>query len=105
MLDATDNGISSLLVAAGPETALALLPGYAAVRASAVHGVVVVGSVVHGAPNGKDTISDEAIWHELSRILESPVFFQSERLGRFPRLSRYDTGRRSRYVEGVPDWQ
>ncbi len=37
--------------------------------------------------NNKDTISEEAIRDEVSRILGSPMFIQSERLGRFLRFT------------------
>jgi hypothetical protein len=34
-------------------------------------------------PRSKDTISEDAIRDQLSRILESSIFVQSERLGHF----------------------
>src|SRR5271155_3400277 len=44
------------------------------------------GSVVSG-PQKKDAIPEEAIRDELGRILESSMFVQSDRLGRFLRFT------------------
>ena len=38
-------------------------------------------------PKNKDTISNDAICHQLSRILENSIFVQSERLGQFLRFT------------------
>jgi hypothetical protein len=44
-------------------------------------------NLVIGDSRSGQTISEEAIREELSRILESPVFVQSDRLGRFLRYT------------------
>jgi len=54
-------------------------PPYTSVQSSLVNGAVT--------RKGKDTISEEAIRDELSRILESSIFVQSDRLGRFLRFT------------------
>jgi TolB-like protein len=54
-------------------------PPYTSVQSSLVNGAVTRKS--------KDTISEEAIRDELSRILESSMFVQSDRLGRFLRFT------------------
>src|ERR1700737_688349 len=54
-------------------------PSYASVQSSLVNGAVMRKS--------KDAISEEAIHDELSRILESSIFVQSDRLGRFLRFT------------------
>lgn len=46
-------------------------------------------------PKNKDTISDDAIRDQLSRILENSIFVQSERLGQFLRF-RVETSLESR---------
>ena len=44
-------------------------------------------SLVVSEPKNNDTISEEAIRDELARILESSMFAQSDRLGRFLRFT------------------
>jgi TolB-like protein len=60
---------------------------YADIRNGLSNGVVMGKS--HGAkePRKEDIISDDAVRDELSRILESLLFVQSDRLGRFLRFT------------------
>ena len=51
------------------------------------NGVVMGYSLVVSEPKNNDTISEEAIRDELARILESSMFAQSDRLGRFLRFT------------------
>jgi hypothetical protein len=44
-------------------------------------------NLVVSKPNGEDQLSEASIREELSRILESSLFAQSERLGRFLRFT------------------
>jgi len=44
-------------------------------------------NLVIGEPRGEEKISEGAIREQLSRILESPMFIQSDRLGRFLRFT------------------
>jgi TolB-like protein len=65
------------------------------VKAGGQHGAregfgkrVVMGKkLVAIKPNSEDTVSEEAIRDELSRILDSSMFVQSDRLGRFLRFT------------------
>ena len=52
-----------------------------------MNGVVMGNRSFLNEPQGKDAISEEAIHDELSRILESSMFVQSDRLGRFLRFT------------------
>jgi len=51
------------------------------------NGVVMGNSLLTIEPRNKDTISENAIRDQLSRILESSIFVQSERLGQFLRFT------------------
>ena len=62
-------------------------PPYAGVRNGLVDRVVRRKTLVASEPKNKDTISVEAVRDEVSRILESSMFVQSERLGRFLRFT------------------
>ena len=62
-------------------------PPYASVRNSLMDRVVVGKTLVASEAKNKDSISEEAIRDEVSRILESSMFIQSERLGRFLRFT------------------
>jgi hypothetical protein len=50
-------------------------------------GVGMKENLVLSKPNGEDQLSDDSIRDELSRILESSLFAQSDRLGRFLRFT------------------
>jgi hypothetical protein len=52
-----------------------------------MNGVVMGNSLLAIEPKNKDTISDDAIRDQLSRILENSIFVQSERLGQFLRFT------------------
>jgi TolB-like protein len=52
-----------------------------------MNGVVMGSSLLAIEPGSKDTISENAIRDQLSRILESSIFVQSERLGQFLRFT------------------
>src|ERR1700719_1001558 len=56
-------------------------------RVALVNGVVTGNSLLAIEPRSKDTISEDAIRDQLSRILESSIFVQSERLGQFLRFT------------------
>jgi hypothetical protein len=56
-------------------------------RIALVNGVVMGNSLLAIEPRSKDTISEDAIRDQLSRILESSIFVQSERLGQFLRFT------------------
>jgi hypothetical protein len=70
-------------------------PPYTSVQSRLVNGAVMRKS--------KDTISEEAIRGELSRILESSIFVQSDRLGRSSVHCGDNIGRRRGHAEGVRD--
>jgi TolB-like protein len=65
--------------------AVTLPPRYTGVRNGSVN-IPALKSVVTSEP-GDDTISEEAVRDELSRILESSMFVQSDRLCRFLRFT------------------
>jgi TolB-like protein len=79
MLDASREGLSLHSDEAG------LLPPlpYAGVQNGLVDRAVMGKTLVASEPKDRDTISEEAIRDEVSRILESSMFVQSKRLGRF----------------------
>ena len=52
-----------------------------------MNGVVMRESLVVNEPMSEENISEEAIREELSRILESSIFVQSDRLSRFLRFT------------------
>jgi hypothetical protein len=56
-------------------------------RKSLENGAAMEKSLVVSEPESKGTIPEEAIRSELSRILESSIFAQSDRLGRFLRFT------------------
>ncbi len=60
---------------------------YADIHHGSMNGVLVVKSRLAVAPGNDDKISDESIRDQLSRIVASLVFVQSERLGRFLRFT------------------
>ena len=62
-------------------------PSYAGVPNGFVDRVVIGKTLVASEPKNKETISEQAIRDQVSRILESPLFIQSERLGRFLRFT------------------
>jgi TolB-like protein len=62
-------------------------PLYSGVRNGFVNGVVMGKSFVPSESRKEDAICEQSIRDELSRILESPMFVQSERLGRFLRFT------------------
>ena len=83
MLDASCEG----LVLHSNETGLLPPPSYAGVRNGLVDSVVMGKPLVASEAKNKDTTSEEAIRDEVSRILESSMFVQSDRLGRFLRFT------------------
>jgi TolB-like protein len=83
MLDASHEGPGFHSDEAG---LLPLLP-YAGVRNGLVDRVVTGNTVVASEAKNKESIPEEAIRDEVSRILESSMFIQSERLGRFLRFT------------------
>ena len=56
---------------------------YSVVRNSLADSDVIEKGLFAIEPESNETISEDAIRDELSRILESPIFVQSDRLGRF----------------------
>ena len=56
-------------------------------RPALMNGVTVGRSPVASSTTSKETIPEQEIRDQLSRILESPLFIQSERLGRFLRFT------------------
>src|SRR5579859_6849813 len=60
---------------------------YIHVGSSFANGVVMGNGLVVSEPQKENAISEEAIRDELSRILESSMFVQSDRLGRFLRFT------------------
>jgi TolB-like protein len=62
-------------------------PPYAGVRNSLMDRVVVGKTLGASEPTNKYAIPEQEIRDQLSRILESPLFIQSERLGRFLRFT------------------
>src|SRR5579864_5236417 len=83
MLDASREGLGFH----SDEAGLLPPPPYAGVRNGLVDRVVTGKTLVASKAKNKDTISEEAIRDEVSRILESSMFVQSERLGRFLRFT------------------
>lgn len=83
MLDASREGLGFHSDEAGPLPP----PLYTGVRNGLVDRVVMGKTPVASEAKNKDTISEEAIRDEVSRILESSTFVQSERLGRFLRFT------------------
>jgi TolB-like protein len=83
MLDASREGLGFHSDEAG---LLPLLP-YAGVRNGLVDRVVTGKTLAASEPKNKESIPEEAIRDEVSRILESSMFIQSERLGRFLRFT------------------
>jgi TolB-like protein len=69
------------------ETGLLPPPPYAGVRNGLVDRAVTGKTLVASEAKNKGSISEEAIRDEVSRILESSMFIQSERLGRFLRFT------------------
>lgn len=83
MLDASREGLGLH----SDEAGLLPPPPYAGVRNGLVDRVVMGKTLVASEPKNKNTISEGAIRDEVSRILESSMFVQSERLGRFLRFT------------------
>jgi TolB-like protein len=83
MLDASREGLGFH----SDEAGLLPPPSYAGVRNGLVDRVVTGKTLIASKAKNKDTISDEAIRDQVSRILESSTFVQSERLGRFLRFT------------------
>jgi TolB-like protein len=83
MLDASREGVGFHSAEAG----LLPPPPYAGIRNGLVDRVITGNTLVASEAKTKDSISEEAIRDEVSRILESSMFIQSERLGRFLRFT------------------
>jgi TolB-like protein/tetratricopeptide (TPR) repeat protein len=56
-------------------------------RKGLMKGVVMGNSLLAIEPGSKDAVSDDAIRDQLTRLLESSIFVQSERLGQFLRFT------------------
>ncbi|WP_433968594.1 hypothetical protein [Tunturiibacter gelidiferens] len=61
--------------------------GYSGVRNRLADSDVIEKRLFASEPESNETISEDAIRDELSRILESSIFVQSDRLGRFLRFT------------------
>lgn len=70
-----------------PKALFRLSLPHSVVRNGYVLADVVEKGLFAGEPESKEAISEEAIRVELSRILESPMFVQSQRLSRFLRFT------------------
>jgi TolB-like protein len=60
---------------------------YTGVRPALMNGVAMGRGPVGSSTTGNDAIPEQEIRDQLSRILESPLFIQSDRLGRFLRFT------------------
>jgi len=85
MFDASRMVLEPSFGRSSAEETVTLPPQYTGVRNGSVS-LPIRKSVVASEPKD-DTISEEAIRDELSRILESSMFVQSDRLGRFLRFT------------------
>ena len=79
MLDLNREGLGTSFGRTSAEEVFTPPSGYTGVRNGVVNGV--------GIRKSKDTISEEGVRDQLSRILESSTFVQSDRLGRFLRFT------------------
>ena len=87
MLDASLGALERRLGEAAQTRTGTPLPLSSSVRYGLVDGVGMRKALVPSESRKKDVIPEESILDELSRILESPMFVQSERLGRFLRFT------------------
>ena len=85
MFDASREVLERSFGRSSAEEAVTLPPLYTGVRNGSVS--IPVGKSVVASEPKDDTISEDAIRDELSRILESSMFVQSDRLGRFLRFT------------------
>ena len=85
MFDASRGVLERSFGRSSAEEAVTLPPRYIGVRNGSVS--IPVGKSVVASEPKDDTISEQAIRDELSRILESSMFVQSDRLGRFLRFT------------------